>query len=783
MLQLTWESGWWITFAGLFALMILSAGFVLFYYRQRERRQVGLDEKALERLNNAQRVGKMGDWECDLTSGAISWSPQVYLILGCDPSLGPPQSFEAHAALYDAASAEILQERVSRLINSGTPQEYELVRHRPDGVAVCVQAVAVPRMGVDGRVVGLYGTIQDVSEQKAAETTLRTRSQQQVLVAALGRFALAHPALDQVFAEAASAIVKGLGVEYSKVLLIDTTGNSFVLKTGVGWLPGWEGRVIGNIAGRSQTAHVVSSREPVMVDDFRDELRFEASEMLTAHGIVSGINVLIGGAERPFGVLGAYTTDTRKFSADDSAFLEVIANTLSTAIERGCADERLIHMAQYDALTELPNRLLLTDRLNVALAQARRSGKRLALMYIDLDRFEHVNDLHGHSLGDAVLREVGTRLANCVRAADTVSRQGGDEFIVVLPEIETDQDAGRVAEKLIAAVLAPMTIEGKEIALGASIGIACFPENGANAETLLRNADAAMYVAKAQGRSRYQFYSLEMNARSLDRLVLEGDLRRAVERKELFLVYQPQLDLGTRECLGLEALVRWRHPTRGVMPPLQFIPMAEENGLIVQIGTWVLEKACRQHARWMGQGLMNGVIAVNVSAHQFAQPDFVNVVATALSCAGLPAQFLELEVTENVVMQGVDEVLRKLDDLHDLGVKLAIDDFGTGYSSLAYLKQFPINRLKIDQSFTRGLPGDHQSSSIVQAVISLGHSLGLNVLAEGIETEAQEEHLRSMWCDAGQGYHYAKPMPVAECTEYLRSHAQLRATADETTGA
>jgi diguanylate cyclase (GGDEF)-like protein/PAS domain S-box-containing protein len=446
------------------------------------------------------------------------------------------------------------------------------------------------------------------------------------------------------------------------------------------------------------------------------------------------------------------------------------------------ADERLAYMAQHDALTDLPNRLLLTDRLQVALAQSDRSGKRLALIFMDLDRFKNLNDVFGHDLGDRVLREVAARLVGCVRAADTVSRQGGDEFIVVLPEIDTEQDAARIAEKLIAAVAAPFVLDGTELVLSGSIGIACFPENGRDTETLLRNADVAMYVAKDRGRNRYQFYSADMNARAHERLLLEGDLRRAIEREQLFVVYQPQVDFGTGIVVGIEALVRWQHPTHGMMPPGKFIPIAEDSGQIGAIGAWVLETACRQHAGWVAEGLITGTLAVNVSAHQFRQPDFVDTVSAVLARSGLQAGFLELEVTESVVMHGVEDVLHKLNRLDLLGIKLAIDDFGTGYSSLSYLKQFPIYRLKIDQSFTRGLPDDRESAAITQAVISLGHSLGLNVLAEGVETHAQEEYLRSAGCDVGQGYLYAKPFPADECTEYLRLHAQSPNASPEPAG-
>ncbi len=448
--------------------------------------------------------------------------------------------------------------------------------------------------------------------------------------------------------------------------------------------------------------------------------------------------------------------------------------------ERKAAEAKLVYLAQYDVLTNLPNRMLLSDRLGIALAQTERSGKQLALMYLDIDRFKKINDSLGHEFGDQLLREVALRLKGAVRAADTVSRQGGDEFIVVLSEIDNEQDAARVAEKLIAAIAEPYTIDGTDLVLTASIGIACFPDNGRNAEVLLRNADAALYVAKGKGRNRYQFYSAEMNARSHERLVLESELRRAIERNQLFVVYQPQVELGgDNRIVGVEALVRWRHPTQGVIPPDQFIAIVEESGLIAAIGIWVLETACCQHAAWVAEGLRAGSIAVNVSAYQFSQGNFVDSVATALNRSLLQPGLLELEVTESVVMRGIDEVQQKLDALSDLGVKLAIDDFGTGYSSLSYLKQFPLHRLKIDKSFIRGLPDDRQSAGIAKAIISMGHSLGLNVLAEGIETDAQADYLRLQKCDFGQGYLYARPMPADEYSAYLRLHARPAGTGQD----
>jgi diguanylate cyclase (GGDEF)-like protein/PAS domain S-box-containing protein len=461
--------------------------------------------------------------------------------------------------------------------------------------------------------------------------------------------------------------------------------------------------------------------------------------------------------------------------------VDFFVTTVQDITERKQAQERLTHLTQYDVLTNLPNRLLLTDRLNVALAQAQRRGKRLAVLSLDLDRFKTANDTFGHKFGDRLLVEVGTRLGTCLRAADTVSRESGDEFLIVLPAIDTEDDAANVAEKLIAAIARPFVLYGTEVHLTASIGIACFPENGRDTVSLLRNADAAMYSAKAMGRARFELYSAETNARAQERLLLEADLRKAIEREELFLVYQPQVDLATGALIGLEALIRWRHPRRGIVSPVEFIPIAEESGLIARIGAWVLDTACVQHARWRAMGLIDGPVAVNVSALQFRKADFVDAVAAVLARTGLDARYLEIELTESAVMQGIEEVMEKFERLHTLGVRLAVDDFGTGYSSLSYLKQFPLYRLKIDQSFTKGLPQDCDNSAIALAVISLGHSLRLNVLAEGIETPAQEEHLRKLGCDAGQGYLYAKPMPAAECTQFMLSRRAKTHAVPETT--
>jgi diguanylate cyclase (GGDEF)-like protein/PAS domain S-box-containing protein len=426
--------------------------------------------------------------------------------------------------------------------------------------------------------------------------------------------------------------------------------------------------------------------------------------------------------------------------------------------ERKAAEQRITNLAHYDSLTGLPNRILLADRMKVAIQHAARQSRRLAVLFVDLDRFKPINDSLGHDIGDKLLKAVAVRMQASVRVVDTVSRVGGDEFVVLLSDIELPDDAARVAEKLISGLSQPYRIDDHELLLTASIGICIYPDNGTQPSILLRNADASMYTAKQGGRNRYQFYSEDMTARAIERLGLEHDLRGAIERGELFLVYQPQIELATSRIIGLEVLMRWRHPARGLVSPARFIPVAEDSGIILALGEWALRESCRQARLWRDQGLLDVCISVNVSAVQLRQTDFAHIVAQALADSGLPPANLELELTESVVMQGVEPALEKLRELDMLGVKVAIDDFGTGYSSLSYLRQFTVDRLKIDQSFVRDLPGNMDAEAIAAAIVAMGLSLGLRIIAEGVETEAQAAFLQSVLCREGQGYLYARPM-------------------------
>ncbi len=435
--------------------------------------------------------------------------------------------------------------------------------------------------------------------------------------------------------------------------------------------------------------------------------------------------------------------------------------------ERTAAEQRIKSLAHYDVLTGLPNRTLLADRLKVAIKRATRKSTRLAVLFVDLDRFKPINDSLGHDVGDKLLKVAAERMQDSVRSEDTVSRVGGDEFVVLLTEIENAANVARVAEKLIAELSRPFHIEEHELSLTASVGICIYPDNGSEPGILLRNADASMYSAKEAGRNRYQFYSEEMTSRAIERLNLERDLRLASSRGEISLVYQPQIELGTERIVGVEALLRWQHPTHGLISPLRFIPVAEDTGLILSIGEWALRESCRQVKLWLGQGLFNACLCINISAVQFRQTDFVELVQDALEDTGLPPERLELELTENILMQTVEPAVEKLRELHTLGVKVAIDHFGTGCSSLPSLRQFMVSRLKIDQSFVHDLPGDSDAETVAAAIVAVGRSLGLQILAEGVETQAQAEFLKGISCNEAQGHLFGGQMTYAELETWM----------------
>lgn len=436
-------------------------------------------------------------------------------------------------------------------------------------------------------------------------------------------------------------------------------------------------------------------------------------------------------------------------------------------LERRQAEDALKFSASHDPLTELPNRTLLAERFNQALSRERIDQEHLALLFIDLDRFKNINDTLGHEAGDRLLQVVAKRLSACIRKTDTLARQGGDEFVVLIEHFGALEDVASVAKKILEAVGKPFLLAGKEFRISASIGISISPDNGSDLQALLKHADIAMYRAKDQGKDNYQFYSEKINPHSVGRLDLESDLCHAIERNELVLHYQPKFDVRTGGIVGMEALVRWQHPNKGLISPDQWIPLAEETGLIVPIGTWVLRTACAQTRAWQTQGLPALRVAVNLSARQFIRAAIVEDVRKALSETGLDPRWLELEITESMMIHDPEDTLKLLNDLKAMGIHLAIDDFGTGYSSLTYLKRFPIDSLKVDRSFIRNIPDDIGNALITRAIIAMAHSLQLTVVAEGAETASEMEFLRQLNCDQVQGYYFSKPLTAHDFTDLL----------------
>jgi len=425
--------------------------------------------------------------------------------------------------------------------------------------------------------------------------------------------------------------------------------------------------------------------------------------------------------------------------------------------------------AQHDFLTGLPNRMLLNDRLDQAIALASRHGKKVGVLFLDLDGFKHLNDSLGHPSGDKLLQAIAGRLVGCVRGSDTVSRQGGDEFIVVLSEMEHSEDAAIKAKRILQAVAERHSTRQQDFYVTASIGVSVYPDDGLTAETLIKNADTAMYEAKENGRQSFKFFKAAMNIRAVERQSIEEGLRRALERQEFSLLYQPKVNLRTMAITGAEALIRWAHPIRGLVSPAEFIPVAEDCGLILPIGRWVLREACTQAQAWRDAGLSPGTMAVNISALELRDENFLEGVLAVFGDTGLDPRLLELELTETVLMKRAESTESILKSLSAIGVKVAVDDFGTGYSSLSYLRRFPINALKIDQSFVRHITSSLDETAIVTAVISMGRSLNLRVVAEGVETQEEVAFLQAHECEEAQGYYFSRPVPATQFAKLLET--------------
>ena len=657
----------------------------------------------------------------DANLNVIAWNKEFLALLDLPETLfaeGPPTMekllrFNAERGEYGSGDTDAIVAAALERSRQATAHHFE--RTRPDGTVLEVQGTPLP----EGGFVSVY---TDISARKSSEERLRLA--------------------DKVFANSPAGIL--ITDENHRILSVNP---SFSTMTGM---------APAQVLGLAVT-HLSSRLTP---EDFT-----LMEETLRLRGNWSGEIETERQDGKPF-VAGVTVS---RILAPETLHTTHYVWVLTDVTEQKQAEERARHLAHHDILTGLPNRLALLIRLGQTLPEARRRGWNVGLMFIDLDRFKIINDTLGHSVGDDLLREVASRLAGTIRESDMVARLGGDEFVIVLPDISSAPAAANIAGKIITALSHPIQVDKHQLHTSPSIGISLFPADGPDGDTILRNADTAMYHAKAAGRNNYQFYAEEMNQAANERLHLENKLRQAVSRGEFALAFQPQFDARTRRPTGVEALIRWHHPEEGIISPDRFIPVAEETGLIVPIGEWVLAEACREVKAWQDAGLPPLRVAVNLSARQLQRRDFCETVAGALAHSGLAPELLELEITESVVMENPQEAIRILSALHRMGISLAIDDFGTGYSSLAYLKLFPIDHLKIDRSFVRDIETDLNDRAIAMGTIALAHSLGLNVIAEGVESEDQLEILSANGCNEIQGYLLSPPLNPMAAFSFLRS--------------
>jgi diguanylate cyclase (GGDEF)-like protein/PAS domain S-box-containing protein len=618
----------------------------------------------------------------------------------------------------------------------------------------------VPLRAADNEIIGVVGIARDITERKLHETLREDEAQ---LLEMIANSAPLESILDRLMHLVESQL-EGL---HASVLILDDTGKHLFHGAAPSLPPAYVELINGVEIGPSQGSCGTAAyrRETVIVTDImQDPLWAQFRHLIEPHGYRSCWSVpVLSHRGEVLGTFALYSYGVRSPTDAENQLLDMAKRIAGIAIERRRAEDRIQFMATHDGLTGLPNRSLLKDRLTQAVLQAQRYNRCVTVAFIDLDNFKLVNDSLGHNVGDELLKEVASRMQKCLRATDTVVRLGGDEFVIVLFDQAKDAEAVLVTlQRISTAITAPMHIAGHEIKVTSSIGIASYPGDAEDPDMLLANADAAMYRAKESGRDNFQFYTPELNLKVQEKLVLQDALRHALYRSEFSLVYQPQVDLKTGATFAVEALLRWNNPVLGVIPPNKFIPLAEETGLIVSIGEWVLREACRQNKAWQNAGLPPIIVSVNISARQFKEKALVDVIIRALADSGLKPQYLELELTESLIMQDATWAVAVMKTLQAFGVKLAIDDFGTGHSNLSALKTFPVARLKIDKSFIDNLPVSESDQAVVGTVISLGQKLNMRVIAEGVETDEQVAFLRRNNCDEVQGYHFSPPVSAEE---------------------
>ncbi|HET7589997.1 MAG TPA: EAL domain-containing protein [Solirubrobacterales bacterium] len=701
-------------------------------------------------------------------------SPQVEEILGYRPEefVRDPTLWARLVHPEDRGRALELEKEEYLGRRETAPLEYRI--HRRDGAVVWIHDEAVLEADEEGVPVW-HGVLYDVSERKRTERELQRALSQQAVVARLGERALQNGDPQELMQVATELIAKVSGVHSACIWELGRDGRRLNLRAGLEEAVTGAGRRV-SASRDSHAGAALDSGTHAIVADWEHETRHTMPPVLRVFGAASSLAVVIDGKSRPFGVLDVHATEPHRFSAKDVPFVQAAANVLADAIERHSADQALRYRVLHDSLTGLPNRLSFVDALGDALGKAAVSGSPVGILFLDLDHFKLINDSLGHHAGDALLRAVAPRLRSHLRPGDIVARFGGDEFGILIDRLADEGEALAIADRVAAAFAKPFSLDGVDHFVSASIGVAVSRAGEGrpvNAELLIRDADAAMYRAKEGGRSRSVLFDAEMRAGAMRRLETERELRHALDRDELALFYQPVVSLRTGEISGLEALVRWRHPERGLLDPPEFVSIAEDSGLIEPIGRWVQERACRQALEWhqLRPDSRPLDVAVNLSARQVAHRDFAATVEEILARIGIDPVHLRLEITESVLVEESATAIASLQQLNELGVRLVLDDFGTGYSSLAYLNRFPFHALKIDRSFVDALGAEQEATAIVEAIIGMARALSLEVIAEGVESEVQLAELQRLGCDYAQGHFFQAAMPEREVSRLIAEGA------------